>query len=110
MHILGADEIVDDPVLREHTLGLFNVLQKRDPWAKTCFSWLPAPDHYLRIWDGFRLYRVFRRIMRERRHSGGVAHHDGLQYIMDTGASVTDAVGVSVLLQFIMNRRRTLLP
>lgn len=110
VHILGPDEIVDDPALRDYVLGLFNVLDKRNPCVKTCYSWLPDPAHYLRIWDGFRLYRVFRKIMRGRKHSGGEVHDDSLQYIMGTGASVTDAMGVSIILQVIISRRCTILP
>ncbi|KAI1478870.1 cytochrome P450 [Daldinia eschscholtzii] len=89
---LAAEEVADDRALGDYTLNVFQSLEHRASIAKVFISWLPAPGHYLRIWDGYRLYRVFARVVKERAHTG-TRREDTLQYLIDAGASIKDITG-----------------
>lgn len=91
---LGAHEVADDKVLGDYTLSVFHDLERRASTAKVYFPWLPTSGHILRMWDGFRLYRVFSRIVNERKQTG-TRHDDSLQLLMDSGASIKDILMVS---------------
>ncbi|KUI69915.1 Obtusifoliol 14-alpha demethylase [Cytospora mali] len=95
MRTVGAEEVADNRALGDYTLAVFQDLEKRNSTAKVYLPWLPSPAHYLRMWDGFRLYRVFSRIIKERQ-SKGTAYHDSFQYLIDSGASVKDITGFEI--------------
>ncbi|OTA91522.1 hypothetical protein M434DRAFT_13123 [Hypoxylon sp. CO27-5] len=89
---VGADEVAKDHALGDYTLDVFQTLEHRASIAKVYIPWLPAPGHYLRIWDGYRLYRVFSRIVKERARTGA-RHQDSFQFLIDSGASIKDITG-----------------
>lgn len=91
---VGAEEVAEDRALGDYTLDVFHDLEQRNSTAKVYVPWFPAPGHYLRMWDGLRLYRVFHSILQNRKKTGR-KHQDAFQFLIDSGASVKDITGVS---------------
>lgn len=95
MRAMGAQEIANDPTLLEETLHIFEQFEGRTSPARIFFPWLPTPNHLLRLWNGIKLYRVFDKIVADRKKSGKRGN-DSLQILIDDGRNIRDIVSVSV--------------
>jgi hypothetical protein len=94
--MLGSSEVAEDSAMGDYTLRIFRSIERRDSVARALIPWLPTPTHALRMWDAFRLWRVFSRIVSERNRTG-VTPDDTVQSLIHAGASVTDIIAVSEL-------------
>ena len=92
--MLGSSEVAEDSAMGDYTLRIFRSIERRDSVARVLIPWLPTPTHALRMWDAFRLWRVFSRIVSERNRTG-VTPDDTVQSLIHAGASVTDIIAVS---------------
>ncbi|KAJ4391113.1 hypothetical protein N0V93_004728 [Gnomoniopsis smithogilvyi] len=86
------EEVAENTALGDYTLRVFHDLEQRNSTVKVYLPWFPAPGHYLRMWDGFRLYRVFQRILKQRLKAG-LKCNDAFQTLIDSGAGVKDITG-----------------
>jgi hypothetical protein len=98
---VGADEIAEDSNLGTYTLDIFRSMEHRNSTVKVFVPWLPTLGHTLRMWDAFRLYLVFSRIVREHKRTGTV-RRGTMQFLIDSGADVKDITAVSDCLLFIV--------
>lgn len=57
MRTVGCDNIANDPVLLEKSLGLFQAIETSATPASIIFPWLPTPDITAAISTGSRIIR-----------------------------------------------------
>jgi len=93
MRTVACEDIVNDPVLLEKTLGLFKTVEESATPASIMFPWLPTPAIIKRTIAAGRLYMIFNRIVGERKKKGE-RREDPLQFLIDQGDDMKQIIGV----------------
>ncbi|KAG8856452.1 hypothetical protein FRB96_006418 [Tulasnella sp. 330] len=88
---IGCDEIADDPKLRTQVLNVVEVTDNGHALATFLFPWLPLPKVLRKIWSSVTMYRIVRRVVRDREATGRRGK-DALQMLLDNGDSVQSIV------------------
>ncbi|KAG9006506.1 hypothetical protein FRB94_014338 [Tulasnella sp. JGI-2019a] len=91
IRMVGADEIADDPKLRAQVLDVVEVTDNGHALATFLFPWLPLPAVLRKMWSSITMYRIIRRVARERERTGRRGE-DTLQYLLDMGDSIQTIV------------------
>lgn len=95
MRTVCCNEIANDPALLNETLHLYEKIEATATPVSIMFPWLPTPAKFERFFTGLRLYRIFNRVIEERKKNDR-RENDALQYLLDEGDSVVD------IIQFVM--------
>ena len=82
IRMVGADEIAQDPVLCEHVMKLFEMIDSSATATAVMFPKFPSPALIKRTYAGARLYFLMEKIVKKRAESGE-KHDDALQYMLD---------------------------
>ena len=82
MRTVGCDNIANDPVLLETTLGLYQAIESSTATTSIIFPWLPTPAALKRTIAGGRFYMIFKSIVNQRKRTNQRAD-DALQYLID---------------------------
>lgn len=96
MRIVGCDDIADDPVLLEKTLGLYEAVEQSATATAIMFPRLPSLAVIKRTIAGGRLYMIFKKIV-DKRKKTGKRGDDPLQYLIDQGDSMERIIEVCCL-------------
>jgi sterol 14-demethylase len=97
MRTLGPFEIAEDPKLLDHTLSIFEQFEKYGSPSKVIFPWLPTRDYFVKLYLSFRLFWIFRGIVKQRERTGKMPA-DTVQYLLDAGSSIQQVATVSFTL------------
>jgi cytochrome P450 len=93
MRTVGANEIANDPKLLAHTLSVFEQFETSSSTMRIIFPWLPTPRHWIRMYNGARLYMIFQKIVEDRKKEGR-RENDALQFLLDQDVSIREIVSV----------------
>ncbi|KAK4935969.1 hypothetical protein LTR28_010256, partial [Elasticomyces elasticus] len=87
MRTVACNDIANDPKLLARVLKLYETIEQSTTAATIMFPWLPTPAKARRTWGGAQLYRIFKRIIDERKKTGAKCD-DPLQFLLDQGDDV----------------------
>jgi hypothetical protein len=94
MRMLGSFEIAEDPKLLDYTMSVFEQFEKYSGPSNIIFPWLPTRDSFGKLYLSFRLFWIFRGIVKQRERTGNIPA-DTVQYLLDSGSSIQQVVTVS---------------
>jgi cytochrome P450 len=94
MRTIGCNEVADNPEYLEKTLRWNQTIEQSSTMTAIIFPWFPSPALLRRTLAGVKMYRLFDKIVQERKKNGK-KEKDALQYMIDKGDSTKDMITVS---------------
>jgi cytochrome P450 len=107
MRTVGCNEVAENPELLEKALRYNETIEKSGTMAAVMFPWVPSPALIKRTIAGAKMYRIFDKIVKERKATGR-REDDSLQFMIDEGDSVRDIISVCAhcRLNFLLRQTR----
>lgn len=96
MRTVGCNEVAENPELLEKALRYNETIEQGGTMAAILFPWLPSPALIRRMIAGAKMYRMFDKIVGDRKKSGR-KEDDSLQFMIDQGDSIKDIISVRAL-------------
>jgi cytochrome P450 len=93
MRTVGCNEVADNPEYLQKTLRWNQTIEQSSTMSSIIFPWFPSPALIRRTLAGAKTYRLFDKIVRQRKETGK-KENDALQHMIDKGDSIKDMISV----------------
>ncbi|WPG98355.1 Hypothetical protein R9X50_00114400 [Acrodontium crateriforme] len=91
MRTVGCNDFADDDVLLDKSLHLFEVIEQTGTPLSIMWPWIPVPARAKRLYAGFQLYMMFKKVVDERAATGK-QDDDALQFMMGQGDDLSTII------------------
>jgi cytochrome P450 len=93
MRTVGCNEVADNPEYLQKALNWNQTIEQSSTMTAIIFPWFPSPALLRRTIAGAKMYRLFAKIVQDRKKTGR-KEKDALQFMIDKGDSITDMISV----------------
>lgn len=89
MRTVACNDVANSPELIEQCLHHFEAIEGTGTPLSIMYPWMPVPAKFKRLYAGAQLYRIFQKVVDERKRTG-IKDDDALQFLIDQDDSITD--------------------